>query len=171
MVNRLIAVGVVASILSLGLGEFRRQAVEKALLEASVGRLEQQRDLLSRYSDSVERNLKVREQDFNSQAERYRRLANAYRASRAAAPGPTIGDDYEDADEVEQIIVAGEGAVRSCQSLVMTCRAAMEIKNDLIANQDSTIRALKLLQPSRTQKVTSTAIKVGLGIIIGLVIK
>lgn len=157
MVNRLIAVGVVACVIALGLGEFRRVAVEKALLRERIGHLERQRDLLTRYSDSVERQLKNRGAAVTTSIARYRTRRDTL----------VITDTVQ----VREVLATADTVIRSCQSLVLTCRAAMEIKNDLIANQDSTIRALIAMQPSRTQKVTSTAIKVGIGVLLGLVIK
>lgn len=155
--SRLALVILAAVVIALGLGEFRRQAVEKALLKESIGRLEQQRDLLRRYSDSVERTVVVQAENFNSSSIRYRVRRDTLVLT--------------DTVQVKEVLATADTVIRSCQSLVLTCRAAMEIKNDLIANQDSTIRALIAMRPSPARNVASTVVKIGLGVLIGLAIK
>lgn len=155
--NRLIAAALALSVLAAGLGEFKRQAVERALLKESVGRLERQRDLYRRYSDSITKQLTNREAAVTTSITRYRTRRDTL----------VITDTVQ----VKEVLATADTVIRSCQSLVLTCRAAMEIKNDLIANQDSTIRALIALQPSPTRNAVSTVVKVGLGVLIGLAIK
>lgn len=157
MVNRLIAVGIVACMIALGLGEFRRVAVERALLKESIGRLEQQRDLANRYADSLARTVIVRARDFNSTVIRYRTSVDTL----------VITDTVQ----VRAALVAADTAIRACQSLVRDCTLAISAKDRVIANQDSTIRALKSLFPSPARNAASTVVKVGLGVLLGLVIK
>lgn len=168
--SRLVLYVLTAAVIAAGLGEFRRRAVEKALLEASIGRLEQQRDLHARYADSLTRTIKVRERDFNSQSEKYERLRDVLRASRATSgPGETLGDEYE-VDEVEKVLEAADHTIRSCQSLVRDCTLAISAKDRVIAAQDSTIRAIKALQPSKTRQFLGTVVKVGIGVGAGYII-
>jgi len=151
--SRLIVAALALSVLAAGLGEFKRQAVERALLRESVGRLERQRDLYRRYSDSIAKQLTNREAAVTTSITRYRTRRDTL----------VITDTVQ----VKEVLATADTVIRSCQSLVLTCRAAMEIKNDLIAAQDSTIRALIALRPSPARNAASTAVKVGLGVLVG----
>lgn len=165
--GRLVLLALAAVVLAAGLGEFRRQAVEKERLRASVERFERQAELHSRIADSLVRTIKVREGDFNGQSARYERLRAAYRAKQ---PGPTLGDDYE-IDEVEEILEAADTAVRTCRSLVRDCTLAISAKDRVIAAQDSTIQAIEALRPSPTKQFMETVLKVGIGIGIGYIVR